>query len=75
MKQLVETLDEYIPEPDRPVDEPFLMPIGDVFSISGRGTVVTGRVDRGFVNVGDEIEIIGIRDTETTTCPGGRDVP
>ena len=70
VKQLVETLDEYIPEPDRPVDEPFLMPIEDVFSISGRGTVVTGRVDRGIVNVGDEIEIIGIRDTETTTCTG-----
>ncbi len=70
MKQLVETLDEYIPEPDRPVDEPFLMPIEDVFSISGRGTVVTGRVDRGIVNVGDEIEIVGIRDTETTTCTG-----
>jgi len=70
VKQLVETLDEYIPEPDRPVDEPFLMPIEDVFSISGRGTVVTGRVDRGIVNVGDEIEIVGIRDTETTTCTG-----
>jgi len=70
VKQLVETLDEYIPEPDRPVDEPFLMPIEDVFSISGRGTVVTGRVDRGVVNVGDEIEIVGIRDTETTTCTG-----
>ena len=70
VKQLVATLDEYIPEPDRPVDEPFLMPIEDVFSISGRGTVVTGRVDRGIVNVGDEIEIIGIRDTETTTCTG-----
>jgi len=70
VQQLVETLDEYIPEPDRPVDEPFLMPIEDVFSISGRGTVVTGRVDRGIVNVGDEIEIVGIRDTETTTCTG-----
>ncbi|SUZ91192.1 uncharacterized protein METZ01_LOCUS44046 [marine metagenome] len=70
VKQLVETLDEYIPEPDRPIDEPFLMPIEDVFSISGRGTVVTGRVDRGIVNVGDEIEIVGIRDTETTTCTG-----
>ena len=70
VQQLVKTLDEYIPEPDRPVDEPFLMPIEDVFSISGRGTVVTGRVDRGIVNVGDEIEIVGIRDTETTTCTG-----
>jgi len=70
VKQLVATLDEYIPEPDRPVDEPFLMPIEDVFSISGRGTVVTGRVDRGIVNVGDAIEIVGIRDTETTTCTG-----
>ena len=70
VKELVETLDEYIPEPERAVDQPFLMPIEDVFSISGRGTVVTGRVERGIVKVGDEIEIIGIRDTQTTTCTG-----
>ena len=68
--RLVETLDAYIPEPERPVDQPFLMPIEDVFSISGRGTVVTGRVDRGVVNVGDEIEIVGIRETQRTTCTG-----
>jgi elongation factor Tu len=66
----VETLDEYIPEPERAVDQPFLMPIEDVFSISGRGTVVTGRVERGIVNVGDEIEIVGIKDTAKTTCTG-----
>ena len=70
VKQLVSALDEYIPEPERPVDAPFLMPIEDVFSISGRGTVVTGRVDRGIINVGDEIEIIGIKETQTTTCTG-----
>ena len=70
VKKLVETLDEYIPEPERPVDQPFLMPIEDVFSISGRGTVVTGRIARGIVKVGDEIEIVGIRDTQTTTCTG-----
>jgi elongation factor Tu len=63
-------VDEYIPQPERPVDQPFLMPIEDVFSISGRGTVVTGRVERGVVNVGDEIEIVGIRDTQKTTCTG-----
>jgi elongation factor Tu len=68
--KLVETLDEYIPEPERPVDQPFLMPIEDVFSISGRGTVVTGRIDRGVVKVGDEIEIIGLRDTTKTVCTG-----
>ena len=70
VKELVETLDDYIPEPERAVDQPFLMPIEDVFSISGRGTVVTGRVERGIVKVGDEIEIVGIRDTQTTTCTG-----
>ncbi len=70
VKQLVETLDEYIPEPERAVDQPFLMPIEDVFSISGRGTVVTGRVERGIVKVGDDIDIIGIKDTESTTCTG-----
>jgi len=68
--KLMEAVDEYIPQPDRDVDMPFLMPIEDVFSISGRGTVVTGRVERGVVNVGDPIEIIGIRDTQTTTCTG-----
>jgi elongation factor Tu len=70
VKELVETLDSYIPVPERAVDQPFLMPIEDVFSISGRGTVVTGRIDRGIVNVGDEIEIVGVKDTQTTTCTG-----
>ena len=68
--KLVAALDEYIPTPERPVDKPFLMPIEDVFSISGRGTVVTGRVERGIIHVGDEIEIVGIRDTQKTTCTG-----
>ena len=68
--QLAEALDSYIPEAERAVDGAFLMPIEDVFSISGRGTVVTGRVERGIVKVGEEIEIVGIRDTETTTCTG-----
>jgi elongation factor Tu len=68
--KLMETVDEYIPQPDRPVDQPFLMPIEDVFSISGRGTVVTGRVERGIVKVGEELEIVGIRDTTKTTCTG-----
>ena len=68
--KLVETLDAYIPEPDRPVDQPFLMPIEDVFTIQGRGTVVTGRVDRGIVKVGDQVEIIGIRETQSTICTG-----
>ena len=70
VKTLVETLDSYIPEPERAIDQPFLMPVEDVFSISGRGTVVTGRVERGIVKVGDEIEIVGIKDTQTTTCTG-----
>ena len=70
VQKLVETLDEYIPEPERDVEKPFLMPIEDVFSISGRGTVVTGRVERGVVKVGEEIEIVGIKDTEKTTCTG-----
>ncbi|MFT7219560.1 MAG: elongation factor Tu [Candidatus Azotimanducaceae bacterium] len=68
--KLVETLDSYIPEPERAIDRPFLMPIEDVFSISGRGTVVTGRIGRGIVKVGEEIEIVGIRDTQATTCTG-----
>jgi len=70
VKKLVETLDSYIPEPERAIDGAFLMPIEDVFSISGRGTVVTGRVERGIVNVGQELEIIGIRDTTKTVCTG-----
>ena len=70
VKTLVETLDSYIPEPERAIDQPFLMPVEDVFSISGRGTVVTGRVERGIIKVGDEIEIVGIKDTTTTTCTG-----
>ena len=70
VKTLVETLDQYIPEPERAVDQAFLMPIEDVFSISGRGTVVTGRVERGVIKVGEEIEIVGIKDTTTTTCTG-----
>jgi len=68
--KLVEALDNYIPEPERAIDQPFLMPIEDVFSISGRGTVVTGRIDRGIVKVGEEVEIVGIRDTQKTTCTG-----
>jgi elongation factor Tu len=68
--KLVEAMDEYIPVPERPVDQPFLMPIEDVFSISGRGTVVTGRVERGKVKVGEEVEIVGIRPTTKTTCTG-----
>ena len=68
--KLVEAMDAYIPEPKRPIDGDFLMPIEDVFSISGRGTVVTGRVERGRVKVGDEVEIVGIRDTVKTTCTG-----
>ena len=70
VQKLVETLDSYIPEPERDVEKPFLMPIEDVFSISGRGTVVTGRVERGIIKVGEEIEIVGVKDTETTTCTG-----
>ena len=68
--KLVESLDSYIPEPERAIDQPFLMPIEDVFSIAGRGTVVTGRVERGIVKVGEEVEIVGINDTSKTTCTG-----
>jgi elongation factor Tu len=68
--KLIETLDSYVPEPERPVDLPFLMPIEDVFTISGRGTVVTGRIETGIVNTGDPLEIIGIKDTQATTCTG-----
>ena len=70
IKELMEAIDTYIPTPDRPVDKDFLMPIEDVFSISGRGTVVTGRVETGVVNVGDEVEIVGIKDTTKTTVTG-----
>jgi len=70
IKKLMAAVDEYIPQPKRDIDKPFLLPIEDVFSISGRGTVVTGRVERGVVNVGDEIEIVGIKDTQKTTCTG-----
>ncbi len=68
--ELMKAVDEYVPEPDRPKDMPFLMPVEDVFSISGRGTVVTGRVERGVVKVGEEIEIVGIKETQKTTCTG-----
>ncbi len=68
--KLMEAVDEYIPQPDRPKDRPFLMPIEDVFSISGRGTVVTGRIERGVVRVGDEVEIVGLRPTQKTTVTG-----
>ena len=68
--KLMEEVDRYIPQPDRPKDKPFLMPIEDVFSISGRGTVVTGRVERGVLHVGDDIEIVGIKPTQKTTCTG-----
>ncbi|MDE0061414.1 MAG: elongation factor Tu [Gammaproteobacteria bacterium] len=70
INSLLESLDDYIPQPERPVDQPFLMPIEDVFSIAGRGTVVTGRIARGIVKVGDEVEIVGIRETQQTTCTG-----
>ncbi len=70
IRELMKAVDEYIPQPDRPIDQPFLLPIEDVFSISGRGTVVTGRVERGVINIGDDIEIVGIKDTQKTTCTG-----
>ena len=70
IRKLMAAVDEYIPTPARAIDQPFLMPVEDVFSISGRGTVVTGRVERGVINVGEEIEIVGIRDTKKTTCTG-----
>ena len=68
--ELMDAIDSYIPEPERDIDQPFLMPVEDVFSISGRGTVATGRVERGVVHVGDEIEIVGIKETQKTTCTG-----
>jgi elongation factor Tu len=70
IEKLVAAMDDYIPLPERPVDQPFLLPIEDVFSISGRGTVVTGRVERGIIKVGEEVEIVGIRPTQKTTCTG-----
>ena len=70
VQKLIETLDTYVPEPERPVDGNFLMPIEDVFTISGRGTVVTGRIETGIVNTGDALEIVGIKDTTETTCTG-----
>ncbi len=70
VQKLIETLDTYVPEPERPVDGDFLMPIEDVFTISGRGTVVTGRIETGVVNTGDPLEIVGIKETSTTTCTG-----
>jgi len=70
IRKLMEAVDTFIPTPERAIDQPFLMPVEDVFSISGRGTVVTGRIERGVVNVGEEIEIVGIRDTAKTTCTG-----
>ena len=70
VQKLIETLDTYVPEPERPVDGNFLMPIEDVFTISGRGTVVTGRIERGIVNTGDSLEIVGIKETTETTCTG-----
>ena len=70
IKELMAQVDSYIPQPDRPKDQPFLMPIEDVFSISGRGTVVTGRIEAGVVNVGEEIEIVGLKETTKTTCTG-----
>jgi elongation factor Tu len=68
--ELMAAVDEYVPMPERPVDQPFLMPVEDVFSITGRGTVGTGRIERGVVNVGEDIEIVGIRETRKTTCTG-----
>jgi elongation factor Tu len=68
--ELMKAVDDYIPQPDRPIDQPFLMPIEDVFSISGRGTVVTGRIERGVIKVGEEVEIVGIRDTQKSTVTG-----
>ncbi len=70
VRELLKSVDEYIPEPERPVDAKFLMPVEDVFSIEGRGTVVTGRIEQGIIKVGEEIEIVGVNDTTTTTCTG-----
>ena len=73
--ELMKAVDAYIPQPERPIDKPFLMPIEDVFSISGRGTVVTGRIERGIVKVGEEVEIVGIRPTIVDDGHRRRDVP
>src|SRR5690606_26621356 len=70
IEKLVAAMDQYIPVPKREVDKPFLMPVEDVFSISGRGTVVTGRIERGIIKVNDEVEIVGLRETQKTTCTG-----
>jgi elongation factor Tu len=70
VRKLIDALDSYIPQPERAIDGDFLMPIEDVFSIQGRGTVVTGRIERGIVNVGDDVEMIGIKDTTKSTCTG-----
>jgi elongation factor Tu len=70
IKELLRVIDEYIPEPKREIDKPFMMPIEDVFSIKGRGTVVTGRVDRGVIHVGDPVEIVGLRETRSSVCTG-----
>lgn len=70
VRELMKAVDDYIPQPERPIDQTFIMPIEDVFSISGRGTVVTGRVEQGIINVGDEIEIVGLKETQKTTCTG-----
>jgi len=70
VQKLLEALDSFIPEPERPTDKPFLMPVEDVFTITGRGTVVTGRIERGMIKVGEEVEIVGIRDTAKTTVTG-----
>jgi len=70
VSKLIKALDDYIPEPERAIDQPFLMPIEDVFSISGRGTVVTGRVERGIIKTGSEVEIVGLKDTVKTVCTG-----
>ena len=75
LRSCLEALDTYIPEPERAIDGDFIMPIEDVFSISGRGTVVTGRVERGIVNTGDEVEIVGIRENTDQYLYGCRDVP
>jgi elongation factor Tu len=70
VQELLDAMDSYFPLPERAIDQPFLMPIEDVFSISGRGTVVTGRIEKGVLKIGDQIEIVGIRDNQTTTCTG-----
>jgi len=70
IQKLLDAIDEYIPEPERPTDKPFLMPVEDVFSISGRGTVVTGRVERGIIKTGQEVEIVGLKDTQKTVVTG-----